>query len=419
MNENNITNTALALIDKRNYGIDLLKLFSMFLVVFLHTFSHGILTSAQAFTVQYEVGFLLEALAYCCVNCFALASGYIGVDSNFKHRRIIPIWLQVVFYCLIMTVFFMYIKPDWLSNKALIGTTPWINAVTPVLHETYWYFTAYFALIFFIPYLNKGLSHINVKQAYGLILSVIFVYVVIQYFSKKDLFAIGIGYNATWIIILYALGAALNKTKIEKLIKNKWIFLILYIATAALAWGGKYYNEYHSKLAGTFKSDTVFLQYTSLPILLSSIFLLLFFANIKIRKNVVKKSIAFLIPASFGVYLIHVHPLTFQLSFWGKLGALCKQPVYVMIWGAVKNAIIVYIVCLVIDLVRVQLFKLLHIKQIVDVVCDFVNVQVSNFETWLRKKIDMPVTETAVLDDSQETYSVENADIDYLNYTDD
>ena len=398
-------NSAEAAVDTRNYGIDLLKLFSMFLVVFLHTFSHGILTSAKPFTAQYEVGFLLEALAYCCVNCFALASGYVGVDSGFRHRRIIPMWLQAVFYCLIMTVFFMYIKPDLLSNKALLGQTPWRNAVTPVMQNTYWYFTAYFALFFFIPYLNKGLSQINARQAYDLILSVIFIYVVVQYFSKKDLFTIGIGYNATWLIILYSLGAALKKAKIEKIIKNKWVFLILYIVFAVLAWAGKYYNEYQSKLAGAFKSDSVFLQYTSLPVLLSSIFLVLFFANIRIKKNTAKKIISFLVTASFGVYLIHIHPLAFQLPFWGKLAALCKEPVHIMILGAVKNAVMIFVVCLAIDLVRVQLFKLLHVRQLIDAACDFVNSQVSKIEEKLRKK-----TDTTAGDDKDSVESMNSTD---------
>lgn len=74
-------------LDKRNYGIDLLRLVSMFLIVVLHSLSRGALVGVSPFNIHYEVGFLIEALTYCAVNCFALISGYVGVDSKFKYRR--------------------------------------------------------------------------------------------------------------------------------------------------------------------------------------------------------------------------------------------------------------------------------------------------------------------------------------------
>lgn len=59
-------------LDKRNYGIDLLRLVSMFLIVVLHSLSRGALVGVSPFNIHYEVGFLIEALTYCAVNCFAL-----------------------------------------------------------------------------------------------------------------------------------------------------------------------------------------------------------------------------------------------------------------------------------------------------------------------------------------------------------
>lgn len=63
-------------LDKRNYGIDLLRLVSMFLIVVLHSLSRGALVGVAPFNIHYEAGFLIEALTYCAVNCFALISGY-------------------------------------------------------------------------------------------------------------------------------------------------------------------------------------------------------------------------------------------------------------------------------------------------------------------------------------------------------
>lgn len=75
-------------LDKRNYGIDLLRLVSMFLIVVLHSLSRGALVGVSPFNIHYEVGFLIEALTYCAVNCFALISGYVGVDSKLNTEEL-------------------------------------------------------------------------------------------------------------------------------------------------------------------------------------------------------------------------------------------------------------------------------------------------------------------------------------------
>lgn len=347
-------------LDKRNYGIDLLRLVSMFLIVVLHSLSRGALVGVAPFNIHYEAGFLIEALTYCAVNCFALISGYVGVDSKFKYRRIVPIWLQVVFYCLIFTMFFMYLKPDLLTNKALLGSNPYYTALTPVIHNTYWYFTAYFALFFFIPFINKGMRDITIKQAYAVIISVIFVYIALPYFAKVDLFKLEKGYSATWIIFLYVIGAALKKIKIEKLIRNKYWYLIL----------------------------EVFLQYNSIFILLSGMFLVLFFANLNINNDKFKKVIRFLAPAAFGVYIIHVNPLMFQLPFWGKLMQLSQKPLYLMVLGVLLNSLIVFVLCLAADLVRIQLFRLLHINKFLDLISDWLSKYMNLFCEKVKKCSD-------------------------------
>lgn len=46
-------------LDKRNYGIDLLRLVSMFLIVVLHSLSRGALVGVAPFNIHYEAGFLI------------------------------------------------------------------------------------------------------------------------------------------------------------------------------------------------------------------------------------------------------------------------------------------------------------------------------------------------------------------------
>lgn len=351
--------------DTRNYGIDILKLTAMFLVVVLHSYSKGVYPRYDAAGINDDIGFFIEALSYCCVNCFALASGYLGsVSASFRYRRIASLWIEAVFYCIVITLFTMHFYPN------LIGEDPIKTALMPVTHKTYWYLTAYIGVFFFMPILNAGFKSLSENQAVITIVGITAVFVGVEYFSKPDLFNLNIGYSVIWLTILYVLGGVLHRAKLERFFRKGIIYFILYLVFCLLAWFGKWYNEYQSVLAGEFKADTIYLQYTSLPILLSSIFLLLFCTSIKVNNEKAKKVIKLLSSASFGVYLIHVHPLVFSMPFWDKFRVLYSSSPVNMVIMALVGAILIYVICLGIDVLRIQLFKLLHINRAIDCLAD-------------------------------------------------
>lgn len=72
--------------DRRNYGIDLLRMLSMFMVSVLHVLGQGsVLSASGKIPLNYAFAWFLEISAYCAVNCYALISGYVGVKSRFKY----------------------------------------------------------------------------------------------------------------------------------------------------------------------------------------------------------------------------------------------------------------------------------------------------------------------------------------------
>ena len=75
---------------ERNYGLDLFRFISMLMIVGLHVIGNGgILDNAQPLTIRGEAVWLLEIACYCSVNCFALASGYVGVKryKSWYHKQ--------------------------------------------------------------------------------------------------------------------------------------------------------------------------------------------------------------------------------------------------------------------------------------------------------------------------------------------
>ena len=99
----------------RNYGLDSLRLLSMFMVTLLHVLGQGgVLKSTTPLSINYEVAWLLEIAAFCAVNCYVLISGYVSIDSTPKALNIVLLWLQVLFYSLVVTLLFTFLTLKWL-----------------------------------------------------------------------------------------------------------------------------------------------------------------------------------------------------------------------------------------------------------------------------------------------------------------
>ena len=83
----------------RNYAIDLLKIVSMYMIVLLHSGSHGgtleIDTGLNAYTIFFH---FIDALTMCAPNVFVLISGYFLCTQKFRLSRVLRMDFVVIFY---------------------------------------------------------------------------------------------------------------------------------------------------------------------------------------------------------------------------------------------------------------------------------------------------------------------------------
>lgn len=337
---------------QRNYGIDLLRMVSMFFVTVLHTLGQGGILSASGFlTPSYETAWFLEIAAYCAVNCYALISGYVNFGASFKWHRIASLWFQVVFYTLGITWLFSLFSPD------LVTWDSWIKAIFPVSHKQYWYFTAYFCMFFFTPFFNILVESLDFRKASILISAIILIFSVYPTFSQTDLFGTGSGYSMLWISALYLIGACIKKFQMQTYIKP-WISFSAYFGFVFFTWAFKWIAEQWSLSV----SSNLFLHYTSPTILFAGIFLLLAFARLSIRKKAAVSAIRLFSPSAFNVYIIHVQSFVWTLLIKERFSSYAKEPPLILFGLVLATALGIYIFCSCIDFVRRWIFKSLHHK---------------------------------------------------------
>lgn len=328
---------------KRNYGIDLLRMIAMFMIVILHINYHGgMLDALIPGTTTYNVVWLGEIICYCAVNCYALISGYVGVNAKYHLQSIVKLWLRVEFYSIVITGVCMIYNPSDRTMEA------GIRALLPITSMQYWYFTAYAGMFIFIPFMNKALEVLEKKQIQvALAGSLTFVCILCHLF-QVDLYGVNRGYSVIWLSLLYLLGGYIRIYGNPKRYKS-WIYLLLCMGIALAIWG------YKTIMVSVSFDEEVILGYTAPGIVLISVFLLYYFAELRIG-TVGEHVITKIAPLVFSVYLVHDHPLFRENFIQGRFAPLVSLPAPYVVMHTVGFAILLYAFCCAVDFVRQYIF---------------------------------------------------------------
>lgn len=339
------------MISQRKYGIDLLRITSMFMVIILHIMGYGgALYATVPFSSQYYICLLFRIGCFCAVNCYALISGYVGVNNKFKVHKIGVLWLQVAFYTILITLCFSLFTPFSIS---------WRNALFPVLTKQYWYFTSYFIMFFFTPFFNTLLNNLKEKQLKQLGLTIIIFLSVIPTLLQDDIFFTNNGHSFIWLSSLYIIGGIINKLNIADKLHTPLMFLT-YIFSILITF---VFDFFFSKRQIDSIDSSVLTSYTSPTILFCAISLLIVAIKMDIKKRWAINIISFLSPLSFSVYLIHTHPYIWNNLIKDRFVSYAEFSPVKLFVVVILTALAIFFVCASIDLIRFYLFKYTKISK--------------------------------------------------------
>lgn len=353
---------------QKNYGIDLLKLLSMFMVLILHIIGYGgIAAKAELHTSQHAAVYLLETISFCAVNCYALISGYVGYRSTkrvYNYSKYINLWLQVVVYNVGFSVIFRLLRLGGASGRQII------KAMFPVTNGAYWYFTAYTGLFFIIPIINNFIRKNSRKEDLALTSVIGTVFILLPFttsFFGKDVFNYKNGYSFLWLLILYIIGAEIKKYQINKKIKSVYLFSTLFFCIG-LTW-----------ITKIVLNKDYFLSYISPTIIIIAIDLMILFSNLVFKSQHIEKAIDFIAPASFGVYIIHLQKYVCDYFLTGRFEFIAglefwKIPLYILFF-----AFAIMLCCLFIEKIRLILFEVFRINKAIVRIYEFAYEKISIF----------------------------------------
>lgn len=315
----------------RNYGIDLARILAMELVLLLHVV--GWFSGLDKASVT---GSWMASFSFCCVDLFALISGYVGVRNQFRFSRLVVMWLQIVFTGIIIVGigsvmgFFAPTLKDW--GKVFC----------PFTAHAYWYVSAYVGLFLAMPFLNAGLAIISRRHLKALLLFLVVLIVVLPAFNPfgGNTYALNNGMSPLWLMVCYLIGGGMRLLQIRASNVKLWLIISVGMVVLTHYYGGTYAH----------------------PIVLGAAFCYLMVClHVKIKSGMVQRVVRFFSACAFGVYVWHGQPLLHAnmkrcFAFMCDLNPVWQSCV------ALGLVILFYLVISCLEFGRMRLFAWLDVK---------------------------------------------------------
>lgn len=287
---------------QRLSNIEVLRLLAMLYVLVAHAdfiaLGAPVVADFAARPMDALLQYVFEAFAICCVDVFVLISGWFGIRFNL--RKLGAFLFQVLFFSFGIFLLAAFVAPE----KAL--DLEGLKSVFLFNGGDYWFIKAYLILMVLAPMLNafcERASRIEFRTVLMVYLAILFIYGWLQPASVS--FTMN-GCTALSFIGLYLIGRYLKlyqpkftrfQMRTDGLIYLALCLFITLVSFVLLRFG----------IRTTL--DSRLLNYGCPVVVLSAVFLLLFFSKWNFHSHVVNK----MSQSCLSVYLLHCNIFLFPL----------------------------------------------------------------------------------------------------------
>lgn len=309
---------------KRESNIELLRIISMFFILFGHGLQHGFMSLNDINIYEEEIITFLKWTLIWHVNAFLLITGYFGI--RFSIRSILSLCINVLFYYIFLCVIIPIYQKEILDIHKII-----LSPILLIKQGCGWWFIKDYIFLFFIP---------SVKSCQGYNESPICQHCIIYDIFKCNMWIFfKADFNPTGFCIqhfcyMYILGQGIDRFRQQIIKKNIHISYLVGCIILAYLTSHLYKSEYWRAYNNPF-------------VIISAILVFLFIIKFKF-KNI---WINYVAESSLAVYL-----LTDQKELTRPILSKLIHSIYhifpniyidLLIWTLI--AIILFVCCILID----------------------------------------------------------------------
>lgn len=332
---------------RRSSNLELFRIIVMLLIVAHHYVVNSGLTAAGGVIYSAPMSWrslfllLFGAWGKIGINCFVLITGYFMCKSQITAKKFVKLLLEVELYKIVIYLIFL------LTGYQSFSVTGLVKAVVPITTIANNFTGCYLIFFLCIPFLNVLVRNMSEKMHIRALLLCGFTYIL---FGTLPFISVTMNY-VSWYIVLYLIASYIRlypKTMFDSKKIWAWLTLISVILSAAsvvaCAWLGARLGR---NMAFFFVTDS-----NTFLAVLTGVSSFMFFKNIDMKHS---KLINMVASSTFGVLLIHANSETMRQWLWKD--TLDNVGIYDSPWlifHAIGSVMGIYIVCTVIDQLRIH-----------------------------------------------------------------
>lgn len=312
---------------ERQSNIELLRLLSMFALLFLHFYIRSLMPSevyAEQTGFRKNFPLVLSSLTSLQVNIFILISGWFGIRTTPK--KIVNFYLLCAFYGV-----FTYLLSLGMDNSFSIRDLA-ISFMPFSAMKGWWFVKSYLFLMLLAPLYNKAIEYMSKREFQYVLLALVLINSYFGFFCKQDINRDG--NTLMQLTYVYFIGRYLALyLNIDKLKLRKWtaVIAVCSISLYALVW---LLNDNYLHLVKTY----TFLFRNNLWSVCNSIIIFLFFTTLQFES----KSINWLAQGAFAIYLVH-DSVWIGMNWNTYLMNIYESHSPAIAWGLVTAVFLVYL----------------------------------------------------------------------------
>lgn len=287
----------------RYSNMELLRIFSMIIIVLSHYVYHGGLL-AEILSANQILAQLLKIGGKLGVTYFVLISAYFLVDSKFNIRSVIKLFLETSFYAVLILIIKYFVSGGY-------SVVEIFKSLFAPIYGLYWFPTAYIGMYVCFPLLNiivnkLGKNLLKIQILFSLVFGLINFLFVGSRFLYSDFI---------WFLYLYFWGAYIKRYRIEiieahSIIIGSGSILLIWMSSVLISATGNFLGS-----EAIARQAYYFSGITSPLVIIAGIGLFVTFKNMDISYN---RVINYFGSLTFPVYLLHDNPY-FRETMWKKL----------------------------------------------------------------------------------------------------
>lgn len=290
--------------------------------------------------------YILGAWGKTGINCFVMITGYFMCKSHITMRKFLKLFLQIIFYDIVITAIFIVCGYEPYPIKHML------KGILPIQSIGTGFTSCYLMFFLLIPFMNVLINNMSQRQHLNLVIALLFIYSVLGTIPKIE---VTMNY-VSWFCVLYFIASYIRLYPFHKKENVKfwgWTTFFLVVVSILSVVSICFCTQYFGK-----GSDKIYYFVTDsnkiFPVLIG-ITSFLFFKEVRIPQSKFINTVA---ASTFGVLLIHANSDTMRHWLWktvcNNAEMYSSELIYI---HSMLVPITVFAVCIIIDHIRIKIIE--------------------------------------------------------------